>query len=119
MILDVKIIYPFIYKPDQRGRYRIFFEYDGSKLTDEGINPKEKSGLYGASSGYAPRIDMENNDYDSLVKLFQVLDARNIGRDMLFKDVRAKVDVKIYEFKQEKGLSIESILVNMKELCND
>lgn len=93
------IIYPHIYDVSIFDRYEISFTtlpQVEKELKDVGIFPN-KNDVFNFKSRFQPVVS--SDDYDLLVKAFQIADARNIKKDKLFVYVQAEINFNVYEYK--------------------
>ncbi len=105
----VQIIYPAIYEAHEFGDELPAKFSVGCSVTEDhvrllnnlGVVGHPETGLFYFRSSHAPRVSVGGNTvsaYEELVKAFQIADARNIGRDKLFRDITANIDIRLFDY---------------------
>lgn len=117
---NVTLRFPSLYAPREfegREKYTTAFEpktEDAHSLIDARVSPKRDTGMFNTNSNFPPVIFCD--DYDMLVRTFQIADARNIKRDQLMRDLTADVEVSVYEYetRERSGTALALISVHIK-----
>ena len=123
---DLVLRYPFVYKPaqhfDGQQKFGAGFlapknspvkDYVTAKIVEEA---DEK--LYNAKSNYPPAVWCD--DLKFLVEIFQRLDAMNVPRDTLLRDMTCDAEFEVFEYsmkgKSGKCLAMKRLWLKSKDV---